>query len=218
VHQRNSIVNIPLLIGIVLSIALHVAALYSRGIYTPHKPILEQGRTVVHLTLVPSIARQAAVPEPPIEKPIEQPIEDVVAEAVPVPVEKRVEQPPDPLLKPEPEHIAETPEKASEEQDASLIEEKGVIAEAQAFKAVSPTYPRISRRRGEEGTVSLSIEVLKSGKAGKISVIQSSGHKRLDESALQAASKTEFIPATQFGKKIDSIMTLSYTFCLSDES
>ncbi len=216
-HQRNPIINIPLFIAIVLSIALHGAALYSKAIYTPPKPILEQGQTVVHLTLLPSIARPATAPEPPTEKPIEQPIEEVVAEAVPVPIEKQVEHPPAPPPEPEPEHIAETPEKASEEQDASLIEEKGVIAEAQAFKAVSPTYPRISRRRGEEGTVSLSIEVLKSGKAGTVSVIQSSGHKRLDESALQAANKTEFVPATQFGKKIDSIMTLSYTFCLSDE-
>ncbi len=216
-YQRNSIGHLPLLIGIGLSVALHGAMLYSKGIYTLPTPMMEQGQTVVHLTLVPSIARPAAAPEPPVEKPIEQPIEEVVAEAVPVPVEKRVEQPPDPPPEPEPEHIAETPEKASEEQDASLIEEKGVIAEAQAFKAVSPTYPRISRRRGEEGTVSLSIEVLKSGKAGKVSVVRSSGHKRLDESALRAAKKTQFVPATQFGKKIDSIMTLSYTFRLADK-
>ena len=216
-HQRNSIVNAPLITAIGLSTVLHGIALYGRGIHAPPKPILEQGRTVVHLTLVPSIARQAAAPEPPIEKPIEQPIEEVVAEAVPVPAEKRVEQPPDPPPEPEPEPIAETPEKASKEQDASLIEEKGVIAEAQPFKAVSPTYPRISRKRGDEGTVSLSIEVLKSGKAGKVSVVRSSGHKRLDESALRAAKKTKFVPATQFGKKIDSIMMFSYTFLLADE-
>jgi protein TonB len=218
VHQRNPIVNIPLLIGIVLSVALHGAMLYSKGIYTLPTPMMEQGKTVVHLTLIPSIARPAAAPEPPIEKPIEQPIEEVIEEAVLVSVEKRVEQPPDPPPEPEPEHIAETPEKASEEQDASLIEEKGVIAEAQPLKAVSPTYPRMSRRHGEEGTVSLSIEVLKSGKAGTVSVVRSSGHKRLDKAALRAAKKTTFIPATQFGKKIDSIMTYSYTFIFEDES
>ena len=218
-HQRNPIDHVPLITAIGLSALLHGIALYGRGrIHTPPKPILERGRTVVRLSLVPSIARQAAAPEPLIEKPLEQVIEEVVVEAAPVPVEKRVEQPPGPPPEPEPEHVAETPEKASEEQDASLIEEKGVIAEAHPFKAVNPTYPRISRRRGEEGTVSLSIEVLKSGKAGKVSVVRSSGHKRLDESALRAAKKTEFVPATQFGKKIDSIMTFSYTFLLADES
>ncbi len=215
-YQRNSIINLPVLAAIGLSIVLHGVALYSRGIYTPPKPLMKQGQTVIHLTLVPSIARQVATPEPRIEKPIEQPIEEVIAEAVPFPIEKRVEQPPDPPPKPEP--ITETPEKASEEQDASLIKEKGVIANAQTTQAASPIYPRISRRRGEEGTISLSIEVLKSGKAGKISVAQSSGHKRLDEAALRAAKKTKFVPASQFGKRIDSIMTLSYTFCLSDES
>ncbi len=182
--------------------------LYSKGFHTPPQPIQQRGKTVIHLTLAPSIAQQAKTPKPQEE----QPIEDVVEKAVPVPIE----QPPEPPTKPE--LATETPQQTSIEQDASLVEEKGVLTEAQPFKAVSPTYPRISRRRGEEGTVSLSIEVLKSGKAGTVYVIQSSGHNRLDESALRAAKKTKFVPATQFGKKIDSIMTLSYTFCLSDES
>ena len=216
-HQRNSIGHLPLLIGIVLSVALHGAMLYSKGIYTQPKPMLKQGQTVVHLTLVPSIARQAAAPEPPIENPIEQPVEEVVAEAFPIPVEKRVEQPPDLPPEPEPEDIAETPEKASEEQDASLIEEKGVIAEAQPFKAVSPTYPRISRRRGEEGTVTLSIEVLANGRTGRISVIRSCGYKRLDAAAIKATQKTIFTPALRFGKKIDSNLIFSYTFQLTSE-
>ena len=218
-HQRNSIGHLPLLACIGLSVALHGAMLYSKGLYTAPVLMLEQGQTVVHLTLAPSMARQAAAPEPPPEKPLEpppeKPLEELKEEPVPVPVEIPVEQPPKPET--EVETVAEKPTESSPDQDASLIKEKGVVAEAQPVKAVNPDYSRFSRLRGEEGTVTLSIEVLKSGRTGKISVVQSSGHRRLDKSALRAARKTQFIPTTRSGKKIDSIMPFSYTFRLTDE-
>ena len=92
-----------------------------------------------------------------------------------------------------------------------------MIAEAQPFKAVKPTYPRISRRRGEEGTVTLFIEVLQTGRAGNISILQSSSHRRLDEAAVKAAQQTTFSPAKQFGRNIDSTTELSFTFTLTDD-
>ena len=221
-HKRNPIVNLPLLIGSVLSIAIHVVALYGKGIHTPPTASLEQGRTVVHLTLVPSIASQAAAVEPQMEKAAEKPIEELVE----VPMEPHVEQaslpalPAEPVTEsqPEPEEpIAETEAVDSPEQDASLVEEKGVVAEAQTSKTVHPTYPRISRRRGEEGTVTLSIEVFANGKAGNVSVIQSSGYRRLDEAAIKAARATTFTSARQFGRDVDSTTELSFTFKLTDD-
>ena len=200
-YPRNSIVNAPLLIGGVLSVALHGAALYSKDIYTPPKPSLEQGRTVVRLTLLPSIASKGN-PNPGSLNP----------KPVPVPQASRL---PDPAP-PEPP-VSDTASVDSQEQDASLIEEKGVTSGAQTFKATSPVYPRISRRRSEEGTVTLSIEVLANGQAGKISITQSSGHHRLDEAALKAARKTTFTPAKQFGREIDSTTELSFTFRLTDD-
>ena len=63
----------------VLSIAIHVAALYSKSMYTPPEPRLEAGRTVLQLTLLPSMASQAAVPAPAVESeslptPVPQPV------------------------------------------------------------------------------------------------------------------------------------------------
>lgn len=206
-HNRNSIVSAPMLIAIVLSLALHVAALYGKGSHTPPVPTLEQGRTVVHLTLVPSIASQAAAPELP-------------AEPTPEP-EPQVEHPavaglpalPDPV----PEKPTETATVDSPEQVASLQEDKGVISEAALSGAFRPAYPRISHRRGETGTVTLSIQVLSDGSVGNIALLQSSGHRRLDEAALKAARKTTFTPATQLGRRIDSTTELSFTFRLTDD-
>jgi len=203
VYPRNSIVSGPLLIGIVVSVALHGAALYSKNIYTPPKPKMEQGRTVVQLTLLPSIASKGN-PEPEIQisKPIQH---ESVPEPTPLP-----KQPPTPNPKPQ----TTTP---SPEQDASLIEEKGVTAEAQTFKAVNPVYPRISRRRSEEGTVILSINVLANGTIDGVSMVESSGYHRLDDAALKAAQQTTFTPAKQLGRNIDSTTELSFTFRLTDD-
>jgi protein TonB len=212
------------LVGIVLSVAVHVAALYSRGIHTPPKPMQDIGQTVVQLTLLPSIASKASVPEPippepQPEKPLEIPIEPQVEQAFQPSLPAEPIAKPEPLPEPEPTpmEVAETAAVNSQEQDASLAENKGVSADAQPFDAVKPIYSRISRRRGEEGTATLSIEVLASGKAGTVSVIHSSGYSRLDEAALKAARQTTFAPAKQFGRAIDSTTELAFTFRLTDD-
>ena len=203
-HQRNSIINVPLLIGIVLSVALHGAALYSKAVHTPAKPSLEQGRTVVQLTLLPSLASKGNPnPVPLNSKPVPVPQASSLTDPTPPPEQPQASNP--------------KPQISAPDQIASLIEEKGVTSEAQTFKAASPVYPRISQRRGEEGTVTLSIEVLANGQTGNISVTQSSGYRRLDEAALKAAHKTTYTPAKQFGRAIDSMIELPFEFRLTDD-
>ncbi|MCK5676184.1 MAG: energy transducer TonB [Verrucomicrobia bacterium] len=222
-HKRNSIVNVPLLIGSVLSVALHVAALYGKGIHTPPKPSMEQGRTVVRLTLLPSVASKASArSESPNPKQTQNEASPEIQKTPPpepiaVPQAARL---PDPVLPPEQPQASSLKPQASTpspDQDASLIEEKGVTSEARTFKAASPVYPRISRRSGEEGTVTLSIEVLANGQVGNISIVQSSGYRRLDKAALKAAQKTRFTPAKQFGHNVTSTTDLSFTFRLTDD-
>jgi protein TonB len=211
-HKRKSIINIPLLIGAALSIAIHVAAFYGRGLSSPPVPQYETGKTVVQLTLMPSIARQVAAPEPePQEEPAEQPIEPQV-EQVPLPALPSELQPQE-----HPQPDTESASLESPEIDASLITEKGVSGVAQASSTIHPIYPRISRRRGEAGRVTLSIQVLPSGKAGTIIVLHSSGYHRLDEAAITAAEKSGFIPAKKLGHAVDSSIELSFTFELTDD-
>jgi len=201
VQKRNSIINVPLLAGSVLSIAIHVAALYSKSIYTPPEPQLASGRTVLQLTLLPSIANRAASPE-----------SATVPEPLPIPAPQPVVIPPS-----EPQPTAAEKSVDSTDRDASLVEDKGVISDARASSSIQPAYPRISRLRGEEGVVTLSIHVLASGKAERVDVIQSSGYRRLDEAACNAARKASFSPARQFGRTIDSTTELSITFRLTDD-
>jgi len=66
---------------------------------------------------------------------------------------------------------------------------------------VSPVYPQISRRRGEEGNVVL-LAIVENGKVVSVSVEKSSGIKALDSSALSAVGKWSFSPDTNITVRI----------------
>lgn len=58
-----------------------------------------------------------------------------------------------------------------------------------------PAYPEQARRAGVEGTVVLRIEILENGRAGVVSVSQSSGSELLDDAAVAAVQRWRFVPA-----------------------
>lgn len=62
-----------------------------------------------------------------------------------------------------------------------------------------PEYPPLSRRRGEEGTVTLRISVDDHGGVAHIEIVESSGFRRLDEAAVAGVRSWRFEPATESG-------------------
>jgi protein TonB len=201
-QYANPITRQPFIIGLLLSIAIHMAVLKNRSLYTPPLPRMAAGRTVVQLTLLPSQPRPApaaGAARPPAHV---IPTSTPAPQAAPVPMEKAA---------------MENPLPASTDRDATLEKEKGVIRDAVALNAFHPTYPRISKRRGEEGTVMLSVQVLADGSVGQTAILQSSGFRRLDEAAVKGALQTTFSPAERLGRAIDSSIELSFTFRLTDD-
>jgi len=79
-----------------------------------------------------------------------------------------------------------------------------------------PPYPEEARRRGYEGTVRLEVEVLASGKAGRVGVKKSSGYAVLDQSALKAVKEWRFIPARFGTVPVKSTVIVPVTFQLKD--
>jgi protein TonB len=63
-------------------------------------------------------------------------------------------------------------------------------------------YPEESRRFGEEGTVILAIEIMPDGQHGEIEVVQSSGFWRLDEAALDAARRANYVAVLVDGRPL----------------
>jgi protein TonB len=216
-------INPGLLGAILISLLLHGSLLGVKAFQRPAIAEFDSGDISVELTLVPSIASVAATkpvpvePEPLIER--EEPIAEV---PVPTATEPEMIQPPAIPEPTQPEPFQEPSEPAIKEsansidQDGSPEEDKGAFSEAQTQSRCTPIYPRISRRRGEEGIVMLSIDVSASGKGSNIQVIQSSGHTRLDKAAIKALEKADFTPAIRFGRPHASILIQTFNFRLND--
>ncbi len=75
-----------------------------------------------------------------------------------------------------------------------------------------PAYPKIARKRGYQGTVTLSILVNEKGNVANLWVFSSSGHKSLDNAAIDAVKNWTFEPATKGGKAIDMWVNIPVRF------
>jgi protein TonB len=155
--------------------------------------------------LAPPVPQPAVVPPKPL--PIERPVvrrepetkPPPVVPEIPLPVQQPVLQPeaaaesaitgPVPALVegvPEPELPQVTPPRI----DASQLDNP------------APAYPPAARRLREQGEVLLSVYILPDGSVGEIRLKRSSGHARLDRSALEAVKRWRYVPASRGGEPI----------------
>ena len=79
-----------------------------------------------------------------------------------------------------------------------------------------PPYPLSSRRKGEEGTVTLSFLIYSDGTVGEILVVQSSGYPRLDKAASRSLRSAVFRPASESGLLVSSNRKIAFSFRLED--
>ncbi len=100
-----------------------------------------------------------------------------------------------------------------------------VGGDAQVIEAVPdyavnprPFYPRRAVLRGQEGTVTLLVEVLPDGSAGEVDIFASSGHIILDRSALKAVRKWRFKPGTKMGKPLTMRVKVPVVYRLQGDS
>ncbi len=77
-----------------------------------------------------------------------------------------------------------------------------------------PIYPINSRRRGEQGTVVLEVEILPSGNVGFVHVLADAGYPDLAEAAVDAFRGQHFPPATENGRPVRSVVRVPFRFSL----
>ena len=75
----------------------------------------------------------------------------------------------------------------------SSLRSQGIQARNQLANP-KPPYPLVSRRMGEQGAVYLRLCLTYQGQIESVSVIKSSGYKRLDSSALETVKTWKFSP------------------------
>ncbi|MCQ2391896.1 MAG: energy transducer TonB [Kiritimatiellae bacterium] len=163
----------------------------------------------------PVLPPPEVAPQESSDAPVETP-PDVLMEpdGLPIPVAP----PPNPTNRP-PELPPQDTAKAEPAKSATAAPEPArETAHIQAPPAppssFRPKYPTNCRRRGEEGVVSLEIDVNVLGQAIDVRILISSGFPDLDEAAVKAAKKARFAPATQDGKAVPGRIRLPVEFKL----
>ncbi len=174
--------------------------------------------------VVQAPSAQAAPPEPrPVETPKPKPKPKPVPQPKPKP-KPVVPPPPPPVVPPPPSETAIStppPEPPAPQEtappppaapvstpDASTNDSLGAPVEAPRVDARNrnnpkPAYPAVSRRRGEEGVVTLQMVITTAGRPTQVKVLKSSGFPRLDQAALAAVKKWRYEPARQNGVAIE---------------
>lgn len=93
-------------------------------------------------------------------------------------------------------------------------------SEAKLIGKLNLIYPKISRLLGEEGVVTLNIEVREDGQAVAASIQKSSGHDRLDQYARKKALKARYSVKSSIenGLRQRHFLTLEVAFKIHDKA
>lgn len=102
---------------------------------------------------------------------------------------------------------------AQPSQPSSLIQAH-VDAPPRPKRAIKPEYPKGARQRGEQGNVTLEIEIGVDGVCGAARVAVSCGFAELDAAAVKAALAARFVPAKKGDSPVSSVARLTLSFRL----
>jgi protein TonB len=168
-------------------------------------------------------------PEPVLEKMVEplppfppEPSSRAITE-VPIPPIPRIREPvPQPLValapEPRPAVVAEpVPQKfiaAPVPEQPPEVTMNSEMLTAIYLRNPKPTYPNLSRRLGEQGTVLLRVYVTVEGNATKVELKSSSGFPRLDRAAHDAVQSWMFVPAKRGEQAVDAWVVVPIKFSL----
>ena len=184
------------------------------------EPIVPNAPRPIERVVRPEPAAELAPPPqmaPPVAPPVTPPVThpSVVTPvtplpqpvmAAPEPVAITIPVPPAPVAVPQPvvPPVAEVQE---------------VTMTAQTLTAVylrnpKPSYPGMSRRLGEQGTVFLRVFITAIGNPTRIELKTSSGYPRLDQAAQDAVQRWKFVPAKRGDQAVDAWVVVPIKFSL----
>ena len=173
------------------------------------------------MILSPETPIPVVPPKPVVKQPLPTPAKPV-ARIPPVknapPSEKAITQPElAPVVEKTPPKEEAPPEVAA--QPAPPVKEPEAVipprSDAAHLNNPAPTYPSMSRRLGEQGRVVLDVYILANGQVGELRIKQSSGFKRLDDAAMQAVKKWQYVPARRGNEAIPFWYIQPLSFSLS---
>lgn len=205
-------------------LAVHGFALYLTQWVAAEKPAAFTPPVIRGQLIVQQPAEVVQIPRPSQPKPVLKPKQKKIkpkpeskSEPKPKPkaVPQRTKTLPEPAAPPELqttqqetlEETAEPVEPETEQAQEEYVPRAAPVTpprtDARQQNNPAPAYPRVSRRRGEQGTVILEILILADGSVDEVRVKSSSGYSRLDKSAMQAVKQWRYEPARRGEQVID---------------
>jgi periplasmic protein TonB len=184
---------------------------------TPPRPLMV---SLIEPRIEASEPQPKPEPKPRPPKPVAKPLPTPVLAAKPALLPQPVVEPPEPTPLPEPlpevlpppapAPLVGAPKPASPSPPAPTPPRP-----ADYLNNPRPPYPALSKRLGEEGTVRLNILVNPDGSVARLELLQSSGHPRLDRSAIETVqSGWKFEPARQGGTPVAAWVIVPIQFTL----
>jgi len=117
------------------------------------------------------------------------------------------------------ERVKATISESSNQPSIDSQESRGAITKAKPLMHTNPapTYPRIARQRGWEGTVRLTAFIEKDGTPNHVGIAESSGYGILDKAAQKTVKMWKFSPAQAGPVRFSSRISIPIRFDLIKE-
>lgn len=205
------IVAVDRLIPLLGVITVHISmiAWLTLGVAPSEPRLAAQESLMTGLLLAPPVPQP--VIEPPKPLPLKKPVVQREPEPLPPPLPEPppVERPVAPMETPGEHALTEVvppPSAAPLQANDGKLEPQPQVTppriDASQLDNPAPAYPSLSRRLREQGRVLLDVYILADGSVGEIRLKVSSGHERLDRSALEAVRNWHYVPARRGGEPI----------------
>lgn len=191
----------------------HAGVLLAMGTMQPVDEAVATPRALtVSLIEMPEAARKPEPPRP-VTKPQPKPQVLAVAQPKAAPAEQApvAEEPPKPAAEPAPAASAPVAEASRPAPPPPLVEPR---FDTNYLDNPKPPYPGLSKRNGEQGVVQLRVFVNADGSVGKLELRRSSGHPRLDQSAMSTVQAWRFVPARQGSQAVAAWVVVPIHFTL----
>lgn len=233
--KRNSTISIISLSSLLFVLIVHAALFY--GMWHHRFPLTRPQTITLSAELIvppqPQIEAPEAtkvdlkaehIPTPPekpkvVKKTQPQPKQrQLVSNAAVLPKEDFIAPPPepepvrepDPARKQETQTVAATRPEQMQTGPVTLSSELSVSCP----ELSAPDYPALSRKLGEEGKLTLQVELDESGRISNTRIINSSGYSRLDNAALAAVKTWRCRPAVRNGQPVRAIALQPFNFVI----
>lgn len=224
-----------------MPVTSHAAAADLRSTYPITQGISRAGLGAViaaHVALAAVLVSLDVLPAPSLPQTLRVSLLPMAAEA-PAPVPAAAASPRPPVPRPQPakapvlaaaadaSHSASVPEAHEAPPPAAAAAPATSAAPASAalspprfdadyLRNPAPVYPAISKRIGEAGKVLLRVFVDADGRPGTIEIRSSSGSSRLDQAALDAVRRWQFVAARQGDQAVGAWVIVPILFTLKD--